>query len=217
MTSFWLFFFFLNFRIKRKLKKKTNIKKKEKKEDLSTIGSSLTSVGPWKKITNTSFTPATYFATACSSLDHLTSAAIANPITEPPVHVIQPLLIILHLVLPRISAAVLNKERQFLSQLLFRLQRSSPLLSSSAAVWWLFLLSIKQYNEMRHWLQTFGCRISLVLISGKRNDISMFCFVFFFSFFNISLFIYFLISKFIKKRAKTSLFWLNLRQDITRI
>ena len=183
MTSFWLFFFFfffLNFRIKRKLKK-TNIKKKEKKEDLSTIGSSLTSVGPWKKITNTSFTPATYFATACSSLDHLTSAAIANPITEPPVHVIQPLLIILHLVLPRISAAVLNKERQFLSQLLFRLQRSLPLLSSSAA--WIFLLSIKQYNEMRHWLQTFGCRISLVLISGKRNDISMFCFSFFFFFF----------------------------------
>ena len=76
-------------------------------------------------------TPAAYFGAACSSLDRL--FAELEPINEPPVHVIQPLLIVLHLVLPRISAAIVNKEHKFLSELLFRVLRSPSLSSSIAA------------------------------------------------------------------------------------
>ncbi|XP_062143407.1 uncharacterized protein LOC133851110 isoform X1 [Alnus glutinosa] len=67
-------------------------------------------------------TPVAYFGAACSSLDRLASEP------QQPVHVVQSLLSILHIVLPRIPLAILHKKAEFLSDLLLRVLRSPLLL-----------------------------------------------------------------------------------------
>jgi ribosomal RNA-processing protein 12 len=67
-------------------------------------------------------TPVAYFGAACSSLDRLASEP------QQPVHVVQSLLSILHIVLPRIPLAILHKKAEFLSDLLLRVLQSPLLL-----------------------------------------------------------------------------------------
>ncbi|MED6156088.1 hypothetical protein PIB30_011550 [Stylosanthes scabra] len=62
--------------------------------------------------------PVAYFGAACSSLDRIS----VEP--NPPSHVIGALLTVISLLIPKVPAAVLNKQREFLSQLVERVLRS---------------------------------------------------------------------------------------------
>ncbi|MED6200947.1 hypothetical protein PIB30_090241 [Stylosanthes scabra] len=62
--------------------------------------------------------PVAYFGAACSSLDRIS----VEP--NPPSHVISALLTVISLLIPKVPAAVLNKHRVFLSQLVERVLRS---------------------------------------------------------------------------------------------
>ncbi|XP_008242327.1 PREDICTED: RRP12-like protein [Prunus mume] len=72
-------------------------------------------------------TPVAYLGFTCSSLDGLSSQP------EPPFHVIDALLTILSIVFQKVSAAILVKKSEFLSELLVRVLRS-PSLTVGAAV-----------------------------------------------------------------------------------
>ncbi|ONH97511.1 hypothetical protein PRUPE_7G193800 [Prunus persica] len=72
-------------------------------------------------------TPVAYLGFTCSSLDGLSSQP------EPPAHVIDALLTILSIVFQKVSAAILVKKSEFLSELLVRVLRS-PSLTVGAAV-----------------------------------------------------------------------------------
>ncbi|XP_021804868.1 RRP12-like protein [Prunus avium] len=72
-------------------------------------------------------TPVAYLGFTCSSLDGLSSQL------EPPAHVIDALLTILSIVFQKVSAAILVKKSEFLSELLVRVLRS-PSLTVGAAV-----------------------------------------------------------------------------------
>lgn len=73
-----------------------------------------------------SSTPVAYFGATCSSLDRISSEP------EPPPHLLDALLTILSLLLPRISPPILNKKKEFLSDLLIRVLRI-PSLTPAAA------------------------------------------------------------------------------------
>ncbi|XP_022961179.1 RRP12-like protein [Cucurbita moschata] len=62
-------------------------------------------------------TPVAYFGASCSSLDRISSEP------DPPPHLLDALLTILSLLLPRISPPILNKKKEFLSGLLIRVLR----------------------------------------------------------------------------------------------
>ncbi|QHN83601.1 hypothetical protein HN51_060040 [Arachis hypogaea] len=62
--------------------------------------------------------PVAYFGAACSSLDRMS----VEP--NPPSHVIGALLTVISLLIPRVPAAVLKKQREFLSELVVRVLRS---------------------------------------------------------------------------------------------
>lgn len=64
---------------------------------------------------NLPHTPVAYFGATCSSIDSLSTE------TESPIHLIEALLTILSIGLPRVPVAILKKKREYLSELLIRL------------------------------------------------------------------------------------------------
>ncbi|KAL5572312.1 hypothetical protein UlMin_021909 [Ulmus minor] len=72
-------------------------------------------------------TPVAYFGATCSSLDRLFSEL------EPASHVVEALLTILSLLLPRVSVAILKKKRGFVSGLVVRVLQSSWLTVGAAS------------------------------------------------------------------------------------
>ncbi|KAA8544895.1 hypothetical protein F0562_019710 [Nyssa sinensis] len=76
---------------------------------------------------NLPLTPVAYFGAICSSLDRLSAD------TEPPGHVVDALLTILSMVLPRISVAILKKKTEYISELVVRSLRSKPITPSVVA------------------------------------------------------------------------------------
>ncbi|XP_008450964.2 uncharacterized protein LOC103492395 [Cucumis melo] len=79
-------------------------------------------------------TPLAYFGATCSSLDRISSEP------EPSPHLLEALLTILSLLLPRISPPILNKKKDFLSYLLIRVLRV-PSLTPGAATFGLKCVS----------------------------------------------------------------------------
>ncbi|XP_058214149.1 uncharacterized protein LOC131325744 [Rhododendron vialii] len=72
-------------------------------------------------------TPIAYFGATCSSLDRLSSE------TEPPAHVLDSLLTLLSLVLPRVSSAILKKKTEYVSGVVVRVLRSKSITPGAAA------------------------------------------------------------------------------------
>ncbi|KAI8023198.1 RRP12-like protein [Camellia lanceoleosa] len=71
-------------------------------------------------------TPIAYFGATCSSLDRLSAEA------EPPSHVVEALLTILSTVITHISAAILKKKSEYVSELLVRILRSKSITPGAA-------------------------------------------------------------------------------------
>ncbi|CAL5400272.1 unnamed protein product [Camellia sinensis] len=71
-------------------------------------------------------TPVAYFGATCSSLDRLSAEA------EPPSHVVEALLTILSTVITHISAAILKKKSEYVSELLVRILRSKSITPGAA-------------------------------------------------------------------------------------
>lgn len=71
-------------------------------------------------------TPVAYFGATCSSLDRISSEP------DPPPHLLDALLTILSLLLPRIPPPILNKKKEFLSDLLIRVLRIPSLINGAA-------------------------------------------------------------------------------------
>ncbi|GMP59840.1 hypothetical protein CsSME_00022955 [Camellia sinensis var. sinensis] len=71
-------------------------------------------------------TPVAYFGATCSSLDRLSAEA------EPPSHVVEALLTILSAVITHISAAILKKKSEYVSELLVRILRSKSITPGAA-------------------------------------------------------------------------------------
>ncbi|XP_041004716.1 RRP12-like protein [Juglans microcarpa x Juglans regia] len=97
------------------------------KEDHQHLCSVIGAMSQELKDQNLPSSPVAYFGAACSSLDRLAFEL------DPPAHVVNALLTILHLVLPRIPPAIRKKKADFLSELLVRVLRS-PLLSVGAVI-----------------------------------------------------------------------------------
>ncbi|XP_057468052.1 LOW QUALITY PROTEIN: uncharacterized protein LOC130757308 [Actinidia eriantha] len=76
---------------------------------------------------NLPLTPIAYFGATCSSLDRLATE------TEPPSHAVDALLTLLSMLIPRISAAILKKKTEFLSDLVVRILRSKSVTPGAAA------------------------------------------------------------------------------------
>ncbi|KAK9275403.1 hypothetical protein L1049_022667 [Liquidambar formosana] len=70
---------------------------------------------------NLPLTPVAYFGATCSSLDRLSTDA------DSPNHVIDSLLTILSMLLPRVSVAILKKKGEYVSELVVRVLRSKSL------------------------------------------------------------------------------------------
>ncbi|XP_057968384.1 uncharacterized protein LOC131157934 [Malania oleifera] len=68
-----------------------------------------------------------YFGATCSSLDRFSGE------TEPPAHIIDALLTILSMILPRIPVAILKRKCEYVSELIGRIIRSKTLSSGAAA------------------------------------------------------------------------------------
>ncbi|KAF5945743.1 hypothetical protein HYC85_015971 [Camellia sinensis] len=71
-------------------------------------------------------TPVAYFGATCSSLGRLSAEA------EPPSHVVEALLTILSTVITHISAAILKKKSEYVSELLVRILRSKSITPGAA-------------------------------------------------------------------------------------
>ncbi|CAL5397016.1 unnamed protein product [Camellia sinensis] len=71
-------------------------------------------------------TPVAYFGATCSSLDRLSAEA------EPPSHVVEALLTILSTVITHISATILKKKSEYVSELLVRILRSKSITPGAA-------------------------------------------------------------------------------------
>lgn len=71
---------------------------------------------------NLQSTPIAYFGAACSSLDRLSSSE-----PDPPPHVVDALLTIISLALPRISTAILKKKRELISEIVVKVLRLNSL------------------------------------------------------------------------------------------
>lgn len=97
------------------------------KEDHQHLCSVIGAMSQELKDQNLPSSPVAYFGAACSSLDRLAFEL------DPPAYVVNTLLTILHLVLPRIPPAIRKKKADFLSELLVRVLRS-PLLSVGAVI-----------------------------------------------------------------------------------
>lgn len=72
-------------------------------------------------------TPVAYFGATFSSLDRLLSE------TEPPAHVLDSLLTLLSMVLPRVSSAILKKKTEYVSGVVVRVLRSKSITPGAAA------------------------------------------------------------------------------------
>ncbi|KAJ7979205.1 RRP12-like protein [Quillaja saponaria] len=70
-------------------------------------------------------TPVAYFGATCSSLDRLSSEP------DPPTHSIDALVTILSLIITRLPVSILKKKREFVSELVVRILRSSSTMESS--------------------------------------------------------------------------------------
>lgn len=75
---------------------------------------------------NLPLTAIAYFGATCSSLDRLSTES------DPPSHVVEALLTILSMILPKISVTILNKKREFLAGLVVRFLQSKS--TSAGAV-----------------------------------------------------------------------------------
>lgn len=75
-------------------------------------------------------TPIAYFGATCSSLDKLLSAS-SGPDSQG--HVVESLMAILCLLLPKVAASVLRKKREYMSELVLKVVRGSSLSPGAVA------------------------------------------------------------------------------------
>ncbi|CAK9328157.1 unnamed protein product [Citrullus colocynthis] len=110
-------------------------------------------------------TPLAYFGATCSSLDRISSEPDPSP------HLLDALLTILSLLLPRISPPILNKKKDFLSDLLIRVLRV-PSLTPSATTFGLKCVShLVIVRNAVNWLDVsnlFGFILGFVIDSRPK-------------------------------------------------
>lgn len=98
-------------------------------------------------------TPIAYFSATCSSLDRFSSDS------QSPIHVIDALLTILSLVLPRVSVAILRKKREYVSELMVRVLRARSLTPNAVASGLKcvsHLLIVRDNGIWSDWSQLYG-------------------------------------------------------------
>lgn len=101
-------------------------------------------------------TPIAYFGATCSSLDRLSSDL------DSPAHVVDSLLTILSLLLPRISPAILKKKREYLSELVVRAFHSKSPPAASGLKCISHLLMIRDSDNWSDISQLYGLLLSFV-------------------------------------------------------
>ena len=101
-------------------------------------------------------TTVTYFCTTCSSIDRLSS----DP--DSPTHIIDSLLTILSMVLPRISPVILKKKREYLSELVVRVFRSKSPPAASGLKCISHLLMIRESDNWSDVSQLYGLLLSFI-------------------------------------------------------
>ncbi|KDP33963.1 hypothetical protein JCGZ_07534 [Jatropha curcas] len=111
-------------------------------------------------------TPMAYFGAACSSLDRLSSS---NP--DPPPHVIDALITILSLAIPRISAGILKKKREFLSEILIRVLRLNLLTVGAVASGLKCIAHILVVKDSLNWTDvspSYGILLGFIIDSRPK-------------------------------------------------
>lgn len=115
---------------------------------------------------NLPLTPLAYFGATCSSLDRLSAE------TDPSVHVIDSLLAILSLVLPRISTAVLKKKVRYLSDLIVTVLQFKAINSAYGLKCLSHLLVIREKAAWSDVSQLYG--VLLGYLTDERPKVNIF-------------------------------------------